>query len=416
MKRSFLFLSLVVLIAWVALARGDDARAHSVSLLRSALPTVGSVIDASTADRFASVIPGGLIFAIKHGLTVRVIPIQRIDWPTTYQQATEKHSGQVALDADDTVHNYVAGLPFPLIDASDPTAAVKIAYDWRWGPFIPNEVSLNTTQKTKAYSIDPTNPVALISDDSRRDYRNENECDQTTFVHYLSGLDAPDGQVDRSVVFKQHGDHCGPEHAAVIGVEYLDPARDDDVWFYIPTTRRWHRTFMRGGYPHQSCSYSCVQFNWEYAPPKTEAYAYRLIGKQPLLACVDAEDPGSGLKGNGDSARFAELNCQLRQAYALDMRPRVRTSDGIIPAKIFVDTETYLYLGAEFSRDNMPDFDVPLWSRQATPDGDTLMVLANDFYIPGDKSDFFLSLNLMPGSLALGDQVPENLFNPKAQQ
>lgn len=61
----------------------------------------------------------------------------------------------------------------------------------------------------------------LISDDSQRDYRNENNCDRMTFVHY--GVHDDEGR--NPVNFKERGDACGPERGALIGVEYLDATR-----------------------------------------------------------------------------------------------------------------------------------------------------------------------------------------------
>ncbi|MGH7781510.1 MAG: hypothetical protein ACREQR_16985 [Candidatus Binataceae bacterium] len=42
------------------------------------------------------------------------------------------------------------------------------------------------------------------------------------------------------------------------------------------------------------------------------------------------------------------------------------------------------------------------------------MMLANDFYVPADKPDFFISLNLTSGSEVIdGGDAPQALFNPK---
>ncbi len=395
-----------------ASAPGTEAGAPAAA---SAPP--GTTIDSGNLARFASLVPSALAFAIEHGLTVHVVPTRRIQWPQAYQRATEQYSAQVRLDARDAIQNYVAGLPFPLIDSKDPKAAVKIAYNWHWGPFIPPQVTLLAMQKTRAWAIDPSDPAALIDDDARRDVRNEGSCEQITIVRYshtLKGL-AERPHRDSPVEYKQRGDYCGPDPNAYIMVQYLDPVRSSDSWFFPHAVRRWRRMKLRGGYPHQSCTYACAQFWWEYVPPKTEAYTYRLVGEQPLLACMDAKGIRAGIERHQDAARFGHIDCEVRPAYALDMTP-VAAPETILAAKVFLDKETYLLLGAQFYREAIPDALVPLWNRQTSDTEEVTMVLADDFYIPRDQPLFFLSLNMAEEPHVLdADRPSNNLFNAKAQ-
>ena len=97
------------------------------------------------------------------------------------------------------------------------------------------------------------------------------------------------------------------------------------------------------------------------------------------------------------------------------MRPRNPTSDLLIPAKVLVDSETYLYLDAELVRGSAPDFDVPIWSRRKNDDASTIMRLANDFYVPVDQTDLILSLNLSPDSEQIDrGEVSSALFDPRS--
>jgi hypothetical protein len=107
---------------------------------------------------------------------VKVAPSQKIEWPAPYQQATEKYASQVSLDENDTLKNYVAGLPFPSIEPTDPKAAMKIAYNWRWGPFIPEQVSFsNLAARTFNFQGDG---ISFLRDSANPDFRNELTCDQ----------------------------------------------------------------------------------------------------------------------------------------------------------------------------------------------------------------------------------------------
>src|ERR1700687_2872236 len=129
------------LVVILALTLAVSSGAQAASLAEGPPLRPGTVIDRNNVNKFAEALSPAMSYAISHGLSVKVAPTQRVEWPAPYQQATEKYSTQVSLDENDSLKNYVAGLPFPSIDPADPKAPVKIAYNWRWGPFIPEQVS-----------------------------------------------------------------------------------------------------------------------------------------------------------------------------------------------------------------------------------------------------------------------------------
>jgi hypothetical protein len=83
----------------------------------------GTIIGADNIEQYARYVPSAAKFAVEHGFRMRIIPERRVEWSQGFQHATEKYAAQVALDNDDNVKNYVAGMPFPLIDSTDPKAA-----------------------------------------------------------------------------------------------------------------------------------------------------------------------------------------------------------------------------------------------------------------------------------------------------
>ena len=61
---------------------------------------------------------------------MNIVPNERVDWPPPYMDATEKYASQVMLTADHrSMVGYVAGQPFPLIDANDPFVAEKVIWN-----------------------------------------------------------------------------------------------------------------------------------------------------------------------------------------------------------------------------------------------------------------------------------------------
>jgi Protein of unknown function (DUF1329) len=393
----------------------SEAATVALSRDQSASLSPGSIVDKGNVQSVEKWLPMSLVFAIKHGMRVRVVDRRSYSWPSAYGLATERYSSQVRLNSSDEIENYTAGLPFSTIEFSDPKAAVKIAYNWRLGPFLPSAVSLESTQKTHAYLIDPTNG-ALVPDDEQRDFRNENDCDKIAILrnradnHELTNVRE---RAKPEVEWQERADECGPDRGASITVQYADPRRADDTWVYIPVIRKWRELAITGGYPHQSCTYSCTQVLWEYLPPKTEAYTFRLIAKQPLLACFDTKH--GVIPSTQEPTRFSDQSCQLREAYVLEMTPKRTGSEQILKAKVYIDAETYLYLGGEFFRDQVPDVSLPFW-RIDDRGTNVSANLTDDIYIPG-RENVVLSLNddeldtkWNPGIISNG------IFNPYDQQ
>jgi serine-type D-Ala-D-Ala carboxypeptidase/endopeptidase len=110
--------------------------------VRTSPPIPGMNIDLSNATSYAPFIPSAAELAIDHGFTMRIVPTERLDWSGGFTAQTEKYSAQVGLDRDDHITNYVAGMPFPTVSLDDPKAAVKIAYNWHMGPFMPDDFSM----------------------------------------------------------------------------------------------------------------------------------------------------------------------------------------------------------------------------------------------------------------------------------
>jgi hypothetical protein len=54
----------------------------------------GTLIDSSNDGQYAQFLPAAAPAAIRHGLKVRVVPTQRLDWSTGFTKAAEKYSGR----------------------------------------------------------------------------------------------------------------------------------------------------------------------------------------------------------------------------------------------------------------------------------------------------------------------------------
>src|SRR5271167_4812509 len=94
----------------------------------------GDVITPHNASKVETLVSPGNLVLVKQGMTMKIVPTGHLDWPPPYKAATEKYSPQVSLTSDGELKNYVAGLPFPLVDANDPQAATKIMWNFAFRP------------------------------------------------------------------------------------------------------------------------------------------------------------------------------------------------------------------------------------------------------------------------------------------
>jgi hypothetical protein len=57
----------------------------------------GDFITPDNASKVQNLVSPGQYLRVLHGMTIKVVPTERIDWPPPYKDATEKYSSQVRL-------------------------------------------------------------------------------------------------------------------------------------------------------------------------------------------------------------------------------------------------------------------------------------------------------------------------------
>jgi len=63
----------------------------------------GDTITKDQADKVADLVSPGNLFLVKQGMTMKIVPTDRLEWPPPYRSATEKYSPQVSLAPDGTL-------------------------------------------------------------------------------------------------------------------------------------------------------------------------------------------------------------------------------------------------------------------------------------------------------------------------
>ncbi len=380
----------------------------------------GTIIAADNVEQFSRYVPAAASFAVAHGFKMRVLPERRVEWSQGFQHATEKYAAQVTLDSDDYIKNYIAGMPFPLIEAGDPKSAVKIAYNWHMGPFMPDDFSI-APWSSNAYTSDPSSPLKIVPNGDA-DYA----CEQFEFLRFAHRTDVDPrptiGDNAMGVEWKAKcnrwiSDISGTQsEGAGIWVRYLDAKHPDEFFSFNEASRRIRRTAVNLAYPSEGCR-GCHQPFWAYALPKTENYLYRLLGTTTLLACLAADDEPAGFKTGSDGLTLGEEPFELRHAYILEMRPRFpEGSSAALRTVVYIDSEVYVWLAAEFyDSSGLTATAIPLWRMRPASEGGSLFDLAGSFYHPENRGTFFRSLvpahNEFHQVINSGD-VTEGAFNP----
>ena len=67
------------------------------SVPRHAQVKPGDLITPQNATKVKDIVSPGTYYKVMKGMTMKIVPTERIDWPPPYKDATEKYSGQVRL-------------------------------------------------------------------------------------------------------------------------------------------------------------------------------------------------------------------------------------------------------------------------------------------------------------------------------
>jgi uncharacterized protein DUF1329 len=103
----------------------------------------GDLVGGDNAAKVKELVSPGVFYKVQQGMQMKITPAERVDWPPPYKDATEKYSSQVRLSNDHrSVVGYVAGQPFPLIDANDPYVANKVMWNNVFRPITTDDYDL----------------------------------------------------------------------------------------------------------------------------------------------------------------------------------------------------------------------------------------------------------------------------------
>jgi hypothetical protein len=337
----------------------------------------GDTITTDQADKVADLVSPGNFVLVKQGMTMKIVPTGRLDWPPPYKAATEKYSAQVQLAPDGTLKNYMAGLPFPLVDANDPQAALKVMWNFSYRPLYTDDaVSKNVEIASYRAGTSLADPVEHFTIGNVGFYNNTGRTEVNPIPTNPEATTAGIRYRFGAYPFLEPSEMRG---FGFIRYRSLDPKIEDNAWMLNPRSRHVTRTSanelsdVMGMYePGMATGGNAGTYASNLDPDsffgfgaKIEDFNYRLLGEKPMLAVVNAENsPAKACPTDGGRTICPE-NWEMRRLYVIEADARQTSLVGgtvSIPKRIlYIDSEGWFITASD-----QYDKDGKLWKTIAT--------------------------------------------------
>jgi len=275
-------------------------------------------------ENFLSRIKGGYSFQIKE-------PRPR-SAPREYLLATNRYSDRVKLGPNGELLNYLAGLPFPKLDSSDPRAGLKLAWNFarRWAGDDFKDGGGTATGKAVSVSIEKDGSERK-SEVIRHEIKTRGRVTVEP-IPVIPGYEHIDWMIIRADEYPR--DTSG---TTTLETRYVAPDRDDDLYVYVPSIRRVRRVP-----PVQRCAtLAPTEFTFDDVNSfngKITNFNYKLLGEFRMLGNLSQRDVPFERR-TGDYLPVRE-GWEIIDTYGLEITPK--DPDYCYPKKIlYIDRLTY---------------------------------------------------------------------------
>jgi len=328
----------------------------AVTSSSSAGVSPGDTITKDQADKVADLVSPGNLLLVKQGMTMKIVPTERLEWPPPYKAATEKYHSQVQLGPDGSLKGYAAGLPFPLVDANDPQAAQKVMWNFSYRPLYTDDaISKNTEIASFRPGSSPADPVEHFTIGNVGFYNNIGRTEVNPIPTDTDALAAGIRYRFGAYPFLEPSELRG---FGFIRYRNIDPKIEDNSWMYNRGSRHVARasaselsdilTQVAGGPAAIGAGAATYASNLDpdsffgFAA-KVESFNYKFLGVKPMLAVVHAANsPAKACETDGGRTICPE-NWEMRQLYAIEADAKQTSLLGTtlsIPKTIFyIDSE-----------------------------------------------------------------------------
>ena len=302
----------------------------------------GDLITPDNASKVQDLVPPGTYMRVLHGMSIKVEPTERIDWPQPYTEATEKYSSQTRLTPDHrSLDGYVAGQPFPIIDANDPLAAQKVIWNEVFRPISTDDYDLRWFDCDSVY-WGRNKPYFSITDIEIGHYAGYNEVGRTEVEPIPTDPDfKTTGRFYEALLYPVLAPAQG-RGGGILKFRYADPRHDDDSWSWTPGTRRLRRlSYTLSDDSGAGGAQSYDPNHYEGWSGKPEDYDFKFLGEKTMLAAIDihrSPDPRCPTDGGASHCPDA---WQLRRLYMIEAKARPGRYASALYSReiIYIDSE-----------------------------------------------------------------------------
>jgi len=244
---------------------------------------VGDTLEQSNADLAKDLLPPEILKHYKNGdyrNKIIAYPTGNAHWEKSFTEETEKNVGQLDVDARGTIVEkgsgkqpaYYYGIPFPIIDANDPKAAVKVV----WNQFLAYWYSGSSYNRTLVVMLNPKSVDRELVADG--------------WFHFYDGQTPKYRQPNPLNLQSQFlGVSLKPadlQGTASLSWRYREPDKRDSVWAFVPALRR-----VRAVSPaNRSDGYLGSDISGDdgfFFDGKPEDFEWKMVGQRDGLRIVD---------------------------------------------------------------------------------------------------------------------------------
>lgn len=389
----------------------DDAGSAKLSvhqvlatLSEKDLPPPGTVINGSNINRWSHVMNPAMQWAMHRGVSAEVVEPKAVEFEPWRIAATERYSAQVTLAPNrKSIRNYVAGLPFPGLRQDDPDLAIKVMFNYE------NRVNFDDLDGQDFGCI-----TGAIDQQQGLNTRRDGRFGHLRRLYYTGRMivdPKPEIPNNEGIRYRESLfpviEPFNNKGAGFSYIRYLDPAKQDDAWLYLPATRRVRRlsTAQRSqgifGQDMDLDSYTGYGGNPAWMQ-------WRLVGVKTMLAQMHAEH--QPVKWQAAPADFeADEAWEPREMYVVEGRSLL-PEYAFARRVVYIDRESWLIPYTEIYDDQGKLWKAlhQAWGFGKTVRADAGGIEVDEFYLPG-----YVMLDLqidhatrceLPLSTAVGDK------------
>ncbi len=301
----------------------------------------GTMITKANAAKVAGLVSPGNYVLVSQGMEMKIVPTRDYNWPPPFRVSTEQNSSQVRLGPHGELTNYLAGLPFPILDANDPSIAQKIMWNFQFGPAYSDDLDSQDTE-IQNFTSGGGNPFAVYPIGHLAVYRN---LGREEVAPAPTDYDGDTGIMERMalgpIIVPIEPPFWQTPWAYMVRYRYSSPSRSDLVWSDLSTPSYWYGYFPSIGnsdYLLGNAFFGNLDFDSLFGfAGRFQDFDFKFLGEKQMLAGCACEVPSRqavhgrrrshDLSGGLGAAPCVRSRSRRAQAGPICRHPRDRQAD-----------------------------------------------------------------------------------------